>query len=675
MATNADAEDIRIPAIAIHGVGKHKPGCIEKRLNENVGDNPDFHLSVSEFNWDQYVDHGAWDSPRSAVWNLQKVSSNLHATATVGLSIFQPGLDARLSNAQLKCCNLLRHLIAAVLTAVVAIPAIVIVVFLPIKLVQIGPVFPMNELRWFANWFIPLLFYLLSFMLLSIILLGLARSFIQRSLSPIKSSVTCVLLTCLSPFLAILSIPLSVNWASVGLIVGFFCILGVFVSIVELLLPNAPAYTAWRDFVVAPYLLVIFGGLLGLQALCFLFGQIWYEGPIKVLLDIARYVGEPRYREKTLLKLEGFIRDKQASSDSLVIVGHSLGSVIALDYLRNWCEADPNRRVWLITLGSPYRRFFLSWLPGILFDQSTNQTAVSINEKFHTFRWLNIFRPWDYIGKSLQLEAHTAGLDRSTGQYRRIDGHSDYWSDDIVLATIKAALTSVPQPSPRATVPSRRYLPKAIELTRPPKKSLITSKLALSLMGLGIVWMTYSFVNRNAELARTRAAIAERGIRLEILVSHRIIPDVAGQHMYAHEFEFVGEGLKMSPYQVSPYLPASTAQQRFDYRELEAYVRRNCVLEREAKWYTSERSIICTSREPIEMAYLPPGSSNQFYLPAFESKFYFRDLAGWLIYPLCLFVLLSIPALPFVMLTSASYSVFLGREPGDADMERLDGVV
>jgi hypothetical protein len=380
-----DAEDIPIPAITIHGVGRHEPGCIVKILSENVGDDPDFRLSFSEFNWDQYVDHGAWDSPSSAFLNLQKVSSNLHATATIGLSIFQPGLDARLSNAQLKCCNLLRHLIAAVLAAVVAVPAIVLVVFLPTKLAQIGPVFPMNELRWFANWFIPLSFYLLSILLLSILFLGLARALIQRSLSPIKSSITCVLLTCLSPILAILSTPLSVNWASVGSLVGFFCIFGVFVSVVELLLPDTPAYTAWRHFVVAPYLLLILGGLFGLQALRFLLGRIWYEGPIKVLLDIVRYVGEPRYREKMLIKLEGFIRDKQASSDSLVIVGHSLGSVIALDYLRNWSEADTNRRIWLITLGSPYRRFFLSWLPGIFFDQSTNQTAVSIKEKSTRF--------------------------------------------------------------------------------------------------------------------------------------------------------------------------------------------------------------------------------------------------------------------------------------------------
>jgi hypothetical protein len=128
----------------------------------------------------------------------------------------------------------------------------------------------------------------------------------------------------------------------------------------------------------------------------------------------------------------------------------------------------------------------------------------------------------------------------------------------------------------------------------------------------------------------------------------------------------------MPPYQVSPYLPASTAQQRFDYRKLTDYVRANCRLEREAKWYESERSIICTSRERIEIAYLPRGSSHQFYLPAFEPKFYFRDLAGWLIYPLCLFAFLSMPALPFVMLTSASYSVFLGRAPGNADMELLD---
>ena len=334
--------------------------------------------------------------------------------------------------------------------------------------------------------------------------------------------------------------------------------------------------------------------------------------------------------------------------------------------------AISRRCVWLITLGSPYRRFFLRWLPGILFNQSTNQTAASIKEKFRAFYWLNVFRPWDYIGKSLNLEAHAAGLDQSTGQYWRVNGHSDYWSDDAVLAAVKQALPSIPQPVAQDVYLGQHCIPKANEPATSQKRSIPMNRLALILTGLGIVWMVYACVDRNAEMARTRAAIDESGIHLRVQVSHRIIPDVASEVMYAHEFEFIGEGLEMPPYQLSPYLPASTAQQRFDFRTLEAFVRDDCELERPARWFEDERSIKCTSKRTTEIAYLPPANSLRFYLPAFQPRFYLRDFFEWFFYPLVTIAFLSFFAFPFVALASVSYAVFLGREPGISEMDLIN---
>jgi len=392
---------------------------------------------------------------------------------------------------------------------------------------------------------------------------------------------------------------------------------------------------------------------------------VWHEGPIKILLDIARYVGEPGYRYRTLVQLAAFIRDKQGNSESLVIVAHSLGTIIALDYLCNWSAGDPDRSISLITLGSPYRRFFLSCLPGVLFDRRLLNTVGRISARYHSFRWLNVYRPWDYIGTSLRLTDDAAGADRSTRQYCRLNGHADYWGDGKVLSTIKVAWRSLPQPTAPSDVPSPGYVPTVDERGRSVEAPHFP-KLVGALACLSLGWMLYSFVGQQSELVKTRAAIDERGVRGEVFVSHREIPDVADELATAHEFGFIGEGLDMPPYQLSPFLPASIAQQRLDYRRLEQFVRGNCVLERKAAWFESERFLLCASKEPIEIAYLPLASKVDFYLPGFESQFYYRDIPSWFLSPLVGLALTSIPAIPFIFLTSELYAVFLSRDPSEA---------
>jgi hypothetical protein len=653
-----------IPTIAIHGVGKHEPGEIEARIKATVGRGQDFDLSVAEFNWDQYVDHRSVRSPMEALRSLQRVCASFHAAATVGLMVRRDGLDTRLSEVQLASCSLLRRLIAIAIATFFGIPAIVIVVLLPTALLRIAPIWPTKEVRWIAIVIVPIIFYLAAALVVSIVALGCARAVIGRSFAPVRSAITCVVLTCLAPFLAILSTPLSVSWSLIGAVVIFFCIFGILASVLDWLAPDVPRYSAWRDFVIAPYLVGILVGLAGLQALRYFLGRVWYEGPIKVLLDIARYVGDPHYRLQTLEELATFIGDEQGDSENLVIVAHSLGTIIALDYLSNWSTGDRDRSIWLITLGSPYRRFFLSWLPGILFDRRMLNTVGRISARYHSFRWLNVYRPLDYIGTSLRLMDGAAGADRSTRQYLRLNGHADYWGDDVVLSTIKLALTSLPQPTAPSDVPGPGYVPPLDERdlsTKAPHFLILAGALACLSAG----WMLYSFVGQRSELAKTRAAIDARGVRAEVFVSHREIPDVADEMLTAQEFQFIGKGLEMPPYQLSPYLPASIAQQRLDYRRLEQFVRSNCVLEREAGRFESDRFLICTSKEPIEIAYLPPASKLDFYLPGFESKFYYRDILSWFFYPLILVALTIVPGMPFIILTATLYAVFLGRDPGE----------
>jgi hypothetical protein len=671
MASSAAARKVPIPAIAIHGVGIHSPGAIERELKELIESEPGAGVSVSEFNWDQYSDHDAQHQGSDALWNLQQVSSSLHATAMAALSLRYPGPDTRLLRVQLGCCQGLRHLTAAGAASLMAVPASVIAGFLPTALLQIGPALPVERVRSFGGWFVPLYAAVLALLALTILLAGIGRAFAQGSTAPLRSSVSCVLLTGLNPLLAVLSTPVSINWGGIGMAAGVFCFFGVFASLATLaadtFFPNVASYSVWHGFGVARYLLAVLGGFGVLALVRHFLVQKWYSGPIKVLLDIARYVGDARYRRRTLVRLDQFVLERQEGSNDLVIVAHSLGSIIALDYLRNWRGADTERRVWLITLGSPYRRSFLTWLPGVLFETSTRQTAAAISGKFRAFYWLNVFRPWDYIGKSLKLEASGAGLDRSTGQYGRINGHAGYWSDGAALRTIRAALPLVPAAAEPAGPAGERWIPEVPTSSEGRQASGLALRLGWGLAGFSLLWMALSVHDRNGALEKMKADIDREGKRREVLVAHRRIDDVADQFAYADEFRFIGAGFEMPPFQVSPYLPTSTAQRQVDARRLVAWVRSDCVLAEAASWRRPKEKIVCTGRKPVTIAYL----ERRFYLPGFEGRFYWRDLAGWTFYPVVLMLFAMLFAFPFLMLASACYSVFLGRDPDAGDVELL----
>jgi hypothetical protein len=174
--------------------------------------------------------------------------------------------------------------------------------------------------------------------------------------------------------------------------------------------------------------------------------------------------------------------------------------------------------------------------------------------------------------------------------------------------------------------------------------------------------MAYSFVNQQSDLARMRVAIDERGNIAQVFVSYREIPDVAddgGGFITADEFKFTGHGIGLSSYQLSPYLPASIVQQRFDHRQLVNFISQDCKPKSDPETY-------CTSNRPIKIAYLSPLTKDDFYLPDFRPRFYYSDIGNWFLFPLVTVLFCFLPGGPFVILTSALHSAFLGIDPQEA---------
>jgi hypothetical protein len=257
---------------------------------------------------------------------------------------------------------------------------------------------------------------------------------------------------------------------------------------------------------------------------------------LKVLLDIFRYIGITTYREKIQLHLNGLIREHFAvdrASRPMFILSHSLGTVIALHSLLSSEEWNKNARVTLITLGSPIRRFFMRYFPGLFFPASITTAAAIVAARVGRFRWINCYRPLDQVGTALGLGDLPYTRDISTNQWDRIwDAHPDYWGDDRVAHVIGRAILETPMHSAEAPEQCERSTPRhyivthwvdAAEKFRQAVSAAIFRVVAIAFLATlpvalaVIAWSDYSLsLSKPAEVS----AIEASGISTLAAVTH-----------------------------------------------------------------------------------------------------------------------------------------------------------
>jgi hypothetical protein len=153
--------------------------------------------------------------------------------------------------------------------------------------------------------------------------------------------------------------------------------------------------------------------------------------------------------------------------DQVVVVGHSLGSVIVYDALNRLINEDMlndgtlgvvGRTPLLVTFGSPLDKFaFLFALQKNKTDEAREALAASVQpllEKhdFRPDRWVNIYSPWDIIGGKLAF-FDVPGQEypnNSQGVENRLDprattllaAHTEYWENPLLFKTIFQQVTS-----------------------------------------------------------------------------------------------------------------------------------------------------------------------------------------------------------------------------------------
>jgi hypothetical protein len=151
--------------------------------------------------------------------------------------------------------------------------------------------------------------------------------------------------------------------------------------------------------------------------------------------DVVFYVGQAERRrevEDTMLSIITWVRENSPHAE-IIVVGHSLGSVLVSHCLKDTTAIDRSRSLLLVTLGSPlpmmshvFPKHILT--PSCLLERYSKNRSVSF--------WMHFWRDSDWIGRSLHIGPSVNFAEVSVG-----DGpHENYWADPRVWTKLIALI-------------------------------------------------------------------------------------------------------------------------------------------------------------------------------------------------------------------------------------------
>jgi hypothetical protein len=478
--------------------------------------------------------------------------------------------------------------------------------------------------------------------LLVLVGLDLPRSVIGATTAPLRVTARRVVLLLAQPVILLVTIPVSARFGS-----GLLHLAGVMLplAIVSLVLNLALSPLAGNIGELMTGIgvtAILIAGAAAAGALHLLLRRAWVGGPLKVVLDIVRYMGDPTHRARVQGALDARIGEaRTAAGDGrqIALVAHSLGSVIALDSLVNSAVWQPSDTVVLITMGSPIRRFFVRFFPGYLFPPSVERAARLAASRVRALTWINVHRRWDYVGTGLNLGRAGVGADVCTGQWRRVRrAHSNYWEDPLVIDRIRQWLPSV-TPAERAggngetpphAIPSAPAWPLSIRLARAVRTAAVW--LIAVVVLVGVFTFVRSRVAWGRDTSESVAVLASSGTLSAADVTYHRTTEGSGDEAYElHHFVFRIAGLPdaLPPIEIADNVVYDARTRRFAYKALADYVLDDCARTEEKPWWQILRrtvAIPCT-RTGVAVRY-DPADPASFVLPDFPSRSGWRDVLG-----------------------------------------------
>ena len=120
------------------------------------------------------------------------------------------------------------------------------------------------------------------------------------------------------------------------------------------------------------------------------FARMAQRGFIGNLKQVTAFLTDCSVKESALVRVH-----EEVSDDTRVLIGHSLGSVVAYEYL---CRQQPPSIELLVTLGCPLG------IPNLVFDRLTPPPAMGRGAWPGTVaRWVNVADPDDIVALRKQL--------------------------------------------------------------------------------------------------------------------------------------------------------------------------------------------------------------------------------------------------------------------------------
>lgn len=150
-------------------------------------------------------------------------------------------------------------------------------------------------------------------------------------------------------------------------------------------------------------------------------------------LDLPLYLGDA-YGAQMLTIVEDKIQSASEQTNGVVVVGHSLGSVIAYDAVTKLLmKAKPPAIKGLVTMGSP-----LEWVTGLRMTRKGSDVPHLMSE---SLQWINFYNKEDPVPMKKALSQETfpkvKNLEIIVKTKKPLAAHSAYWSDSNVAEHIK----------------------------------------------------------------------------------------------------------------------------------------------------------------------------------------------------------------------------------------------
>lgn len=155
---------------------------------------------------------------------------------------------------------------------------------------------------------------------------------------------------------------------------------------------------------------------------------IIFNWPLDLGLDVLNYGGNKKTRTSLIQGTIDAIRwlHDQAPSASIIVVGHSLGSIIASHAVNSIPSSESVLdQTTLVTLGSPLNYLWRLFLQEV---EAPRKLSAGICRRA---RWINLWRSADPIGKALETEPGSC-VQYCVGN----GGHVRYWADGAVWRAV-----------------------------------------------------------------------------------------------------------------------------------------------------------------------------------------------------------------------------------------------